>query len=78
MNEKVKRHISSNRPLSKLPLGGLTSNMLRVIAVMLMVTDHIWATYMSFGNWMTYLGRLAFPIFSFQIAEGVVHTSDVK
>ena len=78
MNEKVKRHISSNRPLSKLPLGGLTSNMLRVIAVMLMVTDHIWATYMSFGNWMTYLGRLAFPIFAFQIAEGFVHTSDVK
>ncbi len=78
MNETTKRELPTNRPLMKLPFGGLTSNMLRIIAVVLMVTDHIWATYMSFGNWMTYLGRLAFPIFAFQIAEGFVHTSDVK
>lgn len=78
MNEKVKRHIPSNRPLSKIPFGGITSNMLRIIAVSLMVTDHIWATVMSFGSWMTYIGRMAFPIFAFQIAEGFIHTSDVK
>jgi hypothetical protein len=47
-------------------------------AIILMLSDHIWATYMSFGNWMTYIGRMAFPIFAFQIAEGFVHTSNFK
>lgn len=70
--------LPTNRPLMKLPFGGLTSNMLRFIAVLLMISDHVWATYMSFGNWMTYIGRLAFPIFAFQIAEGFVHTKNFK
>ncbi len=78
MNETTKRELPKNRPLVKLPFGGITSNMLRIIAVALMLTDHIWATAMSFGNWMTYIGRMAFPIFAFQIAEGFIHTSDVK
>ncbi len=73
-----KNRLPMNRPLVKIPFGGLTSNMLRTIAVLLMISDHIWATYMSFGNWMTYIGRMAFPIFAFQIAEGFVHTSDFK
>ena len=74
----VKRNLPVNSPLLKIPFGGLTSNMLRTIAVLLMLSDHIWATYMSFGNWMTYIGRMAFPIFAFQIAEGFVHTSNFK
>ncbi|MBQ1967863.1 MAG: conjugal transfer protein TraX [Clostridia bacterium] len=52
--------------------------MLRTIAVLLMLSDHIWATAMSFGDWMTYIGRMAFPIFAFQIAEGFVHTKNFK
>lgn len=43
-----------------------------------MISDHVWATTMSFGNWMTYIGRMAFPIFAFQIAEGFIHTKDFK
>ena len=70
--------LPANSPLVKHPFGGLTSNMLRVIAVLLMISDHVWATYMSFGNWMTYIGRMAFPIFAFQIAEGFVHTKNFK
>ena len=70
--------LPTNSPLIKHPFGGLTSNMLRAIAVLLMLSDHIWATYMSFGNWMTYIGRMAFPIFAFQIAEGFVHTQNFK
>lgn len=77
MKEKLAK-LPTNRPLNKIPFGGLTSNMLRVIAVLLMLSDHIWATYMSFGDWMTYIGRMAFPIFAFQIAEGFVHTKNVK
>lgn len=56
----------------------LDSNMLRTVAVVLMISDHVWATAMSFGNWMTYIGRMAFPIFAFQIAEGFVHTKNFK
>ena len=70
--------LPKNSPLIKHPFGGLTSNMLRAIAVLLMISDHVWATYMSFGNWMTYIGRMAFPIFAFQIAEGFVHTKNFK
>ena len=50
----------------------------QLLAVVLMLCDHIWATYMSFGNWLTYIGRMAFPIFAFQIVEGFYHTSDRK
>ena len=78
MNEKIKSKLPVNSPLIKIPFGGFTSNMLRTIAVILMLSDHIWATYMSFGNWMTYIGRMAFPIFAFQISEGFVHTSNFK
>jgi len=78
MNESVKKKLPINSPLVKIPFGGLTSNMLRTIAIVLMLSDHIWATYMSLGNWMTYIGRLAFPIFAFQIVEGFVHTSNLK
>lgn len=72
------RRLPVNSPLIKIPFGGLTSNMLRTIAVLLMLSDHIWATAMSFGDWMTYIGRMAFPIFAFQIAEGFVHTKSFK
>ena len=78
MKNNIKANLPTNSPLVKIPFGGLTSNMLRVIAVILMLSDHIWATYMSFGDWMTYIGRMAFPIFAFQIAEGYVHTSNFK
>ncbi len=77
MSEKSKK-LPQNRPIEKLPFGGITANMLRLIAILLMISDHVWATFMSFGNWMTYLGRLAFPIFAFQLAEGFVHTKNVK
>ncbi len=77
MNENVKK-LPTNSPFVKKPFGGFTSNMLRTIAIVLMLSDHIWATYMSLGNWMTYIGRLAFPIFAFQIVEGFVHTSNLK
>ena len=78
MKDNIKTKLPINSPLIKIPFGGIASNMLRIIAVLLMLSDHIWATYMSFGDWMTYIGRMAFPIFAFQIAEGFVHTSNFK
>lgn len=74
----IRTKLPANSPLVKIPFGGFTSNMLRIIAVAFMLSDHIWATYMSFGDWMTYVGRMAFPVFAFQIAEGFLHTSNFK
>lgn len=56
----------------------LTSNMLRGLACLFMLSDHMWATLVPGNMWMTYLGRLAFPIFAFQITEGYRHTSDFR
>lgn len=54
----------------------LNSTTLRIIAMALMLLDHMWATVVPGNDWMTYLGRLAFPIFAFQAAEGYNHTGD--
>ncbi len=59
----------------KLPLNAFY---LRILALVLMLTDHLWATIVPGNDWMTYIGRLAFPIFAFQIAEGYFHTSNFK
>ena len=60
------------------PFGGLHANQLRALAMFLMLLDHLWATLVPGNFWMTYLGRLAFPIFAFQISEGFFHTADRK
>ena len=75
--ERLKK-LPANRPVTKLPMGGLTANMLRLLAIVLMVSDHTWAAFGSLGDWMTHIGRLAFPIFAFQLAEGFVHTKNRK
>ncbi len=57
---------------------GITANILKILAVMFMVFDHLWATLISGNDWMTYIGRLTFPIFAFLISEGFIHTSNVR
>lgn len=59
----------------KLPLHAVY---LRLLALALMLLDHMWATVIPGNDWMTFAGRLAFPIFAFQAAEGYFHTSDFK
>lgn len=56
----------------------LTAAHLRILALFLMLLDHLWATVVPGNNWMTYVGRLAFPIFAFQAAEGYHHTHDFR
>ena len=57
---------------------GLTAAHLRILALVLMLLDHLWATVVPGNNWMTYVGRMAFPIFAFQAAEGYHHTHDFR
>ena len=51
---------------------------LHILAMLFMLSDHLWATVVPGREWMTCVGRLAFPIFAFMIAEGVYHTKDLK
>lgn len=43
-----------------------------------MFIDHL--SYGLFGKmtWLNYIGRIAFPIFAFQIVEGYTHTKNLK
>jgi hypothetical protein len=64
-------------PLNKTKFG-LNATHLRILALTLMLLDHMWATVIPGNNWMTYVGRMAFPIFAFQTAQGYLHTHDFK
>ena len=57
---------------------GITSFGLHVLAMTLMLCDHLWATLLSDHTWLTWIGRIAFPIFAFMIVEGFYHTKDRK
>ena len=57
---------------------GLDSTALRLLAILFMVLDHLWATVVPGNLWLTCLGRLAFPIFAFQLCEGYRYTSDYR
>ncbi len=74
-NNQISR-MANPSPLSRKPFGGLDAMSLRLLALGLMLLDHLWATVIPGNMWMTYLGRLAFPIFAFQVTEGFFHTSD--
>ena len=55
-----------------------TSASLHILAMGLMLCDHLWATVVPGNDWLTCIGRLAFPIFAFMIVEGYFHTRSVK
>ena len=56
----------------------LNALQLKVIAMVLMLCDHAWGTVAPGRGWLTAVGRLAFPIFAFQLAEGFALTHDRK
>lgn len=56
----------------------LTAAQLRALALILMFIDHAGRTLFPGQRWMICLGRLAFPIFAFQTAEGCWHTRDFR
>ena len=56
----------------------LTAAVLHIIAMTLMLMDHLWATLLPAKEWLTCAGRVAFPIFSFMAVEGYFHTRSFK
>ena len=56
----------------------LSSATLHIFAMCCMLLDHIWGVGLANGEWLTCVGRLAFPIFAFMIAEGWNRTKNKK
>ena len=56
----------------------MSSFVLKIMACITMFIDHIgYAIYGQF-SWCNYIGRIAFPIFAYQITEGYIHTKSLK
>ena len=56
----------------------LDGTMLKILAMISMVLDHVGDLFFPGGTWLRAAGRLAMPIFAFCIAEGYAHTRDRK
>ncbi len=56
----------------------ISSFTLHVLAMGLMLCDHTWAVLFPAEEWLTCIGRIAYPIFAFMIVEGYTHTHDLR
>ena len=56
----------------------MSSFILKMIAIISMFIDHIGYIILGKFSYFNYIGRLAFPIFAFQISEGYSHTKNLK
>lgn len=59
-------------------LPDVSARTLHILAMLFMLSDHLWATIIHGQNWLTCVGRLAFPVFAFLAVEGYFHTHDFK
>ena len=56
----------------------VSAAVLHLLAMAFMLMDHLWATLLPAQEWLTCVGRLAFPIFAFMAVEGYFHTHSLK
>ncbi len=56
----------------------LSAASLHILAMAFMLMDHLWATLLPAQDWLTCVGRLAFPLFAFMAVEGYFHTRSFK
>lgn len=53
---------------------GLSGNQLKILAMLFMTLDHVGMLLLPGAVWLRLVGRLAFPIYAFLIAEGCRYT----
>ena len=56
----------------------MTSFALKIIAIVSMFCDHFGDAFVGHFSFLNSIGRIAFPIFAFQISEGFIHTKNLK
>ena len=54
-----------------------TSASLHIMAMAFMLCDHLWSVIPG-NDWLTCIGRVAYPLFAFMIVEGYFHTKNLK
>lgn len=53
------------------------SDALKLIAIISMTVDHVGAILLPTMGWLRIIGRVAFPLFAFQLAVGYLHTRNL-
>lgn len=56
----------------------MSSFVLKIIACFSMLIDHLGYVVFNTSSYFNCIGRLAFPIFAFQLTEGYAHTKNLK
>ena len=56
----------------------MTSFALKITAIISMFCDHFGDAFIGHFSFLNLIGRIAFPIFAFQISEGFTHTKNMK
>ena len=56
----------------------MTSFGLKIVALISMLCDHFGLSFLPSPSYLNVIGRIAFPIFAFQISEGYIHTKNLK
>ena len=56
LNDKIKALSSKH--------GEISAATLHLAAMLFMLMDHLWATLLPAQDWLTCVGRLAFPVFA--------------
>ena len=56
----------------------MTSFILKIIAIITMFCDHFGYAFFHHLSFLNYIGRIAFPIFAFQISQGFTYTKNLK
>jgi hypothetical protein len=57
---------------------GFSGFVFKIFAIISMCIDHIGAVMFPEWTWMRIIGRFAFPIFCFFLAEGAYYTSNIR
>ena len=57
----------------------MSAFVLKIIAIISMFIDHLgYAIFNGNSSYLNFIGKLAFPIFAFEISEGYVYTKNLK